>query len=457
MAIRLHPLYHHAEHGEWEDLISRCESHPDEASYCDILGRTALHRACSRSPPTEAVAALLLADESAAALPDRGGKLPLHYAVSGSSLVVVQALIYVHPHSLAAADDGLWVPLHTACFTAGCRAGGWSDEEAASLVSALSNALPDTLLSTDDNGRTPLHLACLYGAPTRVVGELLAGGAKGVGTRVAVGVLDRMCRYPLHLACQKYDASEETVGTFRLLISADRSVASACDYDGLSCLEILVDTYETPIKRALRLHRKGAIGSKNGLSPAVTLRGILSVFWQKATLLLYSMSHEYVATDESVHSWDELLHDSIRLASCPKVFIMLVLCLRPDLVRMKNACGNLPLHVAVSTKIDGCSNSDILIGDGEYLSEVLDALLDAYPAAACIPTCDGKLPLQLAIECGKKWGHGTRAIFRAYPQALHSAVENTGLIPYFLALRIEDLTEIFLLLKSMPEIIIKLL
>eukprot|EP00957_Ditylum_brightwellii_P099605 7587150-Ditylum_brightwellii.AAC.1 len=82
-------LYRMMRLGMWNIANGRLQSHPQEAFFQDLRGRTPLHLALLKRAPLEIVTALLAANAKAVTLPDVDGRIPLHYScIYGASVEV---------------------------------------------------------------------------------------------------------------------------------------------------------------------------------------------------------------------------------------------------------------------------------------------------------------------------------------------------------------------------------
>ena len=155
----------------------------------------------------------------------------------------------------------------------------------------------------------------------------------------------------------------------------------------------------------------------------------------------------------------------------------------PQQVQDEDEYGNLPLHIACrrtcgyNLKEDHlnfdcyeeespacscycpCFWNDCRIPNYDMnpteLMSILDPLLEQYPEAASIPNKDGRLPLHLAIECGRSWYNGVKILYRAAPDVIRSQDPLTGLYPFQLALTSKkcDLTTAYQLLHADPSLV----
>lgn len=155
------PLHHACANGASPEVLKLVvDAFPDGRLQQDRQGRTPLHFYATRhhdSPANMALNAELLAEDGAAALQDRSGMLPFHYACAyGTHVAVLKALARVHPDSLRARDDNGRTPMHLAMVNA------HRDESPSVIRFLLENgASRDTINTRDRDGYLPLHLLAL--------------------------------------------------------------------------------------------------------------------------------------------------------------------------------------------------------------------------------------------------------------------------------------------------------
>jgi len=139
-----------AQRGKWDALILRTLTHPQEVFWVNQYGNTALHLACSKKPPLEAVVALLREFKQAAMMQTTTGMTPLHYACfCGASSQVIKLLIETCTKSVSIRDKYGRTPLHCAC----C-----GQNTSFQIFNQLLETNPSFCCSSDSSGRTPLSL-----------------------------------------------------------------------------------------------------------------------------------------------------------------------------------------------------------------------------------------------------------------------------------------------------------
>mmetsp|Transcript_25809 Transcript_25809/g.40020 ORF Transcript_25809/g.40020 Transcript_25809/m.40020 type:complete len:460 (-) Transcript_25809:138-1517(-) len=126
-------------------------------------------------------------------------------------------------------------------------------------------------------------------------------------------------------------------------------------------------------------------------------------------------------------SWHEL-HTAVTIFNeISEEMFTLILCFSQGQVMKRNRHGQLPLHIAASTSAESKSSL-----------HVITSLLDCNADAASEADSNGKLPLDLALECGKAWDEGVAVIFEAYAKAVSIRDCSSSLFPFMIASVIED-------------------
>ena len=117
----------------------------------------------------------------------------------------------------------------------------------------------------------------------------------------------------------------------------------------------------------------------------------------------------------------------------------------PNLARVPNEEGKLPLELALECEYepinDSTSPDDAIYSrptTRPWVDGGIQSLLQAFPAAAGIRSlANGKLPLEIAIENHREWEDGIRDLLEAYPAATRSCNPFTGKFPLELAIEKE--------------------
>jgi len=156
------PLHHACANGASPEVLKLViDAFPDGRLAQDQQGRTPLHFYATRhhdSPANMALNAELLSESGAAALKDRSGMVPFHYACAyGTHPAVLKTLARVHPDSLTARDDNGRTPMHLAMVNA-------HRDESPNVIRFLlehAGASRETINTRDRDGYLPLHLLAL--------------------------------------------------------------------------------------------------------------------------------------------------------------------------------------------------------------------------------------------------------------------------------------------------------
>lgn len=195
------------------------------------------------------------------------------------------------------------------------------------------------------------------------------------------------------------------------------------------------------------------------------LRGDLLEIWNK-TLSILVASDRGLSRDALFggRQW-QTVHVIARsggedTCACPTVAMWYALKLYPDQVHQKDEDGNLPLHIAATSPSH--HNESIFLGIkwdapyGELIEsmqvDVVEMLLNRFPRAARIQNACGRIPLSLAIEGGKDWNVIDKLVSAA-PEALDTRDPKTRLFPFMQAATCErcDVGVVYGLLRANPS------
>eukprot|EP00586_Coscinodiscus_wailesii_P008103 CAMPEP_0172521880 /NCGR_PEP_ID=MMETSP1066-20121228/292826_1 /TAXON_ID=671091 /ORGANISM="Coscinodiscus wailesii, Strain CCMP2513" /LENGTH=279 /DNA_ID=CAMNT_0013304843 /DNA_START=24 /DNA_END=863 /DNA_ORIENTATION=+ len=225
-------------------------------------------------------------------------------------------------------------PLHEACMHHDTPLG---------LVRMLCSVSIGSVLEKDNEGSSPLHYAMIFSSD-EIILALIESCPKAVSIKGNYGWT------PLHLAIY-WDRS---IAVFEALLSADPSLVVAQHKHIDNPLHYffqkwnlgLVDAfqalkYSVPIKSVLNHHVRD-----NGSIPKLCKIGEI---YGKTILLISSAVYGTTQLSSDRRRF-KALHTSVKLNYCPWSFISLIRRFHPEEVRIKDAKGNLPLHIAVSNK-----------------------------------------------------------------------------------------------------------
>jgi ankyrin repeat protein len=118
-----------------------------------------------------------------------------------------------------------------------------------------------------------------------------------------------------------------------------------------------------------------------------------------------------------------IVHRAVQMETPPDLLRYIVETNAQDLTKV-DAKGNLPLHYAAMVKPPKPTTSDARPDTTAhfpsfYSKYVADELLYKFPEAAGMKNANGNFPLTLAVTSGKQWiGGGIKSLYDAYPNAL---------------------------------------
>ncbi|KAL7579456.1 hypothetical protein ACA910_014116 [Epithemia clementina (nom. ined.)] len=325
-----------------------------------------------------------------------------------------------------------------------------------------------------DTWETPLYVACQYRPPVRIVRLLLEAYPTAVSQ-----VSRRHGDLPLHIACR----CQASLPILQELIAASPDTLQRRTKYGASILSALWEGRETVGRYANSSYH--------------------SNFWNKVDAILKAMARQRqgIAIGDKVSDL-YVVHAAVSMGSqgCPPEILKFCLHQYADQVRLHDAQGCLPLHVALGGGTSKISENQILLNDSDNLSgtskyqrrlrrqrrmylkyrtvhgqseyTILTRLLQVHPEAALAATeVEGdisckiirQLPLHMALLQGYSWKEGIEDLCRAAPSALADEDAATGFYPFQLAalnhgLTSEeddsDLDTIFCLIRGNPAVVI---
>ena len=136
----------------WPEVIHRARTHPEEVTWRDNEGGTALHHSCRSQYSLEVVHEMLNSCRFAANIQDKSGKTPLHIACWTGASEIIRLLIKANSDIASVPDSRGRTPLHHACFSVSLPC--------AYTIRALIQADPRASMVPDHAGKTPLSLLC---------------------------------------------------------------------------------------------------------------------------------------------------------------------------------------------------------------------------------------------------------------------------------------------------------
>lgn len=369
----------------WNGLIKRLETHPDEAlQFTD--DPTWMEQDGECLPEDDLITGTTLA--------------PIHVLVNRRDVPinVVEAYVQNQPKSIQLLTDQLRYPLHLACYS----------NASLEVIQFLAQADPNTLVPQETwHGWNVFHICTHCGTEENVMSMLLnvAGRHR---TTVALGSKDHYGRTPLILGCKH--GAQITKTDFALLFQA-----STKENLERPLLEELSRNYGSYLNGALKLKPPPKTAVSNSVpSPYCNPKRSLSVesFWlwrPTDSLALWRCMHKMLvvlgAANDSLLPTYPLLHECIRQdPHCNTFFFHCILSLNPHYAYQADTNGDLPLHVAAR----------VAENTKEWQNR-LATIVVSYPKGASIANTQGKLPLELLHDVS--WNH-MRLLVRCCPVAL---------------------------------------
>lgn len=264
-------------------------------------------------------------------------------------------------------------------------------------------------------------------------------------------------------------ADEETL-LHQILFRTDCFIDDVCNAIRANPVEALLpnDFGELPLSFIWRTFQTcfDAVRSRHDLERG----GHLEKVWDLIKLLLQTSYHRMIDLPEGTKFRE--LH-AVAGADCPIELVEFVLTVYPEQAYEQDEQGRYPLAIAAAAKPMTYFDEDLVEYDHklstrppfgtttfaaeteDYKSSKISLLLRANPDAARKPDrYDGRLPLTLAINSGKRWDRGVDCLSQYTPYAMVEEDEETRLRPFMSAAMFgqqSDLECIFRLLRASPN------
>uniref|UniRef100_A0A7S3P805 Uncharacterized protein n=1 Tax=Amphora coffeiformis TaxID=265554 RepID=A0A7S3P805_9STRA len=247
------PLLFAVKNRNWDEVIRRCKSHPQELKLRDeTTGNTPLHVACRLDPP----AAVIRAMKSAARTPNNEGATPLFYAASHRmTKETLQALLQV-----------------------------------ARQIPAADGSGKDPTADLSNHGRSPVHHACAsfrgldLEAFKLLFEETLRMGQVEVDAADSPHFIDEEFIDDLGKEYFDQESGKKTVNVLEMK-----------DLTGQTPLGLLFRRYRERVRHVIsrvdRLHKKHN-PERAALAAALTVHGDLGGLWEKARWIVARLSEE---------------------------------------------------------------------------------------------------------------------------------------------------------------------
>mmetsp|Transcript_20734 Transcript_20734/g.30552 ORF Transcript_20734/g.30552 Transcript_20734/m.30552 type:complete len:461 (-) Transcript_20734:100-1482(-) len=429
---------------DWPAIIARCTSHPHEASWLDRRRRTALHSACTKRPPVDAIRALVNAcgGRDIVEKPDKHGRTPLVLAVeTGSPGAVVRLLLEIHPEAVSKQDAYGHLPLHRACYNRASDA----------VVRMLLECYPEAA-SKEIKGGTPLDLAIESGSSEAVIKML-------INAYPEAALNDKPGSNPLLTAIRK----RASFNTIKMLVDANRAAVfkgkrgclplhEAIEYRvAAEVIKLLCDVNENAITATNKIHQTPlhlAINMNSSLE-------ILKILLEKAPQAA-RVSHHWVKSplEMSCEIFSKTANTTVETSadlvgsvgkSWERVLLLLSASYHGNISHpVPNTMSWRVVHAATSFNLP---------------DKVLQTAMALFPHQVKETDDDGRLPLNIASENGMMWNSGLRTIFNAYPNALGVLDPTSGLYPFMAVAQVKEKNDlvhvntVYELLLAGPDLI----
>jgi hypothetical protein len=279
---------------------------------------------------------------------------------------------------------------------------------------------------------------------------------------------------PLHAACR----CGAPIEVIEVLLRAYPAAVNVRDFEGLTPLLRLWVRYFVIL---------GADMIEN-VSSAEDLTGELLEAWHKTELLL-RCAHDGSVMRSRQNNPVNILHAAAAV-DCPRAILKIATKVYPHQLDQRDSQGRTPLMLAACAPIykirdlsdEGLSIDDVYRGDESNRNQpedadpddmrhdfdggqasVIEILIQANANSPChganIMDPSGRLALHMALESGKPWAKGIRALVGACPESVVIRDGASKLLPFVLAVVPDSpnaLTNSFELLRSNPVILTKI-
>jgi hypothetical protein len=403
-------LYQFVRNQLWERAIERVKSNPEEIVFSETMDNryTALHIACQRNPPIEALNLLIDA------------YLKYFPSEKANAMVWKYHIVDIRSPLHLALDRHYFNRSNVSC--------------SLEAVQALLRKLPH-LTRAKYRGETPIHQLCLNGGSIEYVELLLQSDPQSIHFRDNYGNTPLLCAISSSLRTQQQTPTYEML---QLLLQACPEAATKPDCRGV-----------TPLKHIMKVCFPSLLGTTTSIkthhpkeSPSTLSSDSFCfhspdfvLFWKKIKLLLCAI-HRRNIIDVDTPKF-KCLHAVTTIASTVPVqlfqfasIIHASEAMEKDFhdefeqqQRINNHHGRLPLAIAAaSPSLRGIK-----------CSHVIKCLLNANSKAASVPDNHGRLPLTLAILTNKSWECCLKFLLDAAPHSISMIDPSTQMYPFMVA------------------------
>lgn len=429
----------------------RCRMYPDEVLLKDYEGWTSMHFLCmTLGRDTELSLDLVHAMIKAVPLSksmsdhDNSGNTPFHYfcedvlyASHMPTMITILELFLNDERSNVAeyVNNESMLPLHTIfCCSDSALKPLPSASELLAVIHKVLHAYPAAASKAcSESGMLPLHMACRYFVPNLVDNENLHKAIVEVMKSLilsfpdAVTKRDLSNRFPLHHLSKHADPAHNPAisDIYHLLIEHNPSLVMKRNRWG-----------ESPIDTFWVEHVDGEL--------------IDDVKFKVGEVMLRA-AYWGALEDSSIGLKWLPIHAAVR-STCPRNFLEELVRRYPKQLTMRDENGDTPLHIYLQYRLhEGTYDREDY--REEYRIKFLFILLQNHRIASMPDAC-GRLPLHIALERGcLDWENGLRLLTDSAPTAVSTRDIESHFYPFMFAAMAFRLDLCYQLLRNSPGVL----
>ena len=337
---------------------------------------------------------LVQANHLACSLPDRQGRLPLHFAVCAKNYEMFQLLLQAYPHGAEQMDSMGRLPLHYSCLQ-------------------LAGVEPNSTTETTTTTRTPMLMAV---PDLNVIQLLLKACSKLRVEHGGILLKDKEGHRPLDIIYREINSL--------LLLPEEEMVSSS-------------------MQTKLQVERLWEIMTLLVKTATISCATATSAAAAAATTTTDQQQHEPAF---------RLVHALVALGGCPTAVLMEALKRHPQQAIERDEAGRTPLLIAAATSTASTTEENMFSLDPVAICQ----LVQCNPAAARMTDNEGRLPIDLFAEKGAYNEQLFEALVMAEPRAVDTRDLKYGQHPFLtaaLAGENSNVSSVYHLLRAKPHVI----
>uniref|UniRef100_A0A7S2H3B7 Uncharacterized protein n=1 Tax=Helicotheca tamesis TaxID=374047 RepID=A0A7S2H3B7_9STRA len=305
------------------------------------------------------------------------------------------------------------------------------------VIQSIVDVDPTSTRHQNSGGHTALHCGIeRYDTPLEVIRILIEANPAAARLKNCDGLTPVDLIWKRYVSPESYRSEYAKNAAARLRALMENIVAhdSVQDTKQVASSSSKMSNHTASICKAVRKQK-----AKNALETDNEFRR----FWDLINLAIRAANRG--TCNKSLHEENKrwrIVHEAVT-ANCPPLLIRFAAALHPEQLRQREEkYGRLPLHLAAVT----CRST---LNETKTITQ---SLLCLYPDAASCQDCNGRLPINLALENGQPWEGCVREMFMAWPQSLSMQDRETRLVPFMLSAvgQDSDINIIFSLLREGP-------